>query len=209
MKLLFFLAPIACLFASCVPILPPAQAPYTPAAPTASPAGVVVVDQRNFVMNGEKNEKYIGRVRGAYGIPASVPDPEMTFAERIAGYAEAGLEQKGAKVIRKSVAKGTSSSEIGRSFQGTGARKILVLRLNDLWCDFPSLPWSKTANVYFDVTADVVTPEGRVVGSARRKKDFNFQVTDGNDSLYNHLLKALQPEFKNIIAAPSVRSGLQ
>ena len=83
------------------------------------------------------------------------------------------------------------------------------LRLNDLWCDFPTLPWSKTANVYFDVTADVVTPEGRVVGSAHRKKDFNFQVTDGNDSPYNHLLRALQPEFKNVIAAPSVRNGLQ
>jgi len=209
MKLLFLLAPLVCLFASCVPILPPAQAPYTPASSTVSPVGVSVVDSRSFVLNGEKNEKYIGRVRGAYGIPTSVPDPQMTFAERLSGYAEAGLQQNGTTVVRKPAAKGTSSSEIGKSFQGTGARKVLVLRLEDVWCDFPSLPFSKTAEVHFHATADVVTPDGRVIGTASRKKLFSFQATDMNDSLYNHLLKALQPEFKGLIASPAVRSGLR
>lgn len=208
-SLRLLLVPFFSLFASCVPILAPDKAPYSPAASTTSPVGVTVVDQRSYVMNDDKNENYIGRARGAYGIPVSVPDPEMSFAERISGFAEAGLQKGGAKVVRKPAPKGISASDTGKLFAGSGARKVLVLRMNDLWCDFPSLPWNKNAEVHFDVTAEVVTPDGRVIGSANRKKTFQFTVEDGNDSLYNHLLRALQPEFRSLLAAPSVRNGLR
>jgi hypothetical protein len=209
MKFLFLLVPVVSLLASCVPILPADQAPYTPASTTASPVGVAVVDHRSYVLNGDKNEKYTGRVRGGYGIPVSVPDPEKAFAERIAGYAEAGLRQKGAKVVAKAAAPGTSSAAVAGSFKGTGASKVLVLKLNDLWCDYPSLPWSRTAEVHYDVTADVLTPDGRLVGSSRRSKTFNVEVTDGSDSLYNHFLKALPAQFNTLLGSPSVRTGLR
>jgi hypothetical protein len=209
MKFLFLLVPLVSLLASCVQVIPADQAAYTPAASTASPVGVAVVDHRSYVLDGDKNDKYVGRARGAYGIPVSVPDPQMTFAERIAGYAEAGLQQKGAKVVKKTAPIGSSSSEVAKSFQGTGANKVLVLKMNDLWCDFPSLPWSKTAEVHYDITADVLTPDGRLAGSARRTKTFNVQIVDMNDSLYNHFLKAIQPEFKGLLANPSVRNGLR
>lgn len=166
--------------------------------------GLMVVDQRQDVAGGLQKDRYMGRCRlGLYGIPTPVIDPKHPFDLRVQQQLQAGFEKKGVEVVvRGEEAQGASD------FAGSGARKILVIRINDAtWIDFANPMTGNESILYFDGTAEVLSPTGSVLGRASHKIRREFKY-DANDSLFNQALWTFQPEFQKLVNQPAIRSAL-
>ena len=180
---------LACSTTSCVSLVTSEQAAIRPQSKTSSPVGITVVDQRTNTAGGFRKDRYYGRCRlGLYGIPTPILDPKMSTAQRLTQQLEAGFKQQGAVVQ-------------------SGAPKTLTVRLNDVWMDFANPLTGNDSILYFDATAQVTNPSGRVVGSSSRKFQRNFRY-DVNDSLFNQAVKTLQPEFSVLVNQPAIQKAL-
>ncbi len=192
---------VACT--SCVSLITPEKAPFSPDRKTASPVGITVNDQRKNVSGGLgiNSNRYYGRCRlGLYGIPTPISDPAYSMAERVTKHLEAGFKAKGVEV--RTLAAGD------QAFAGTGASKVLEVTLNDdTWIDFANPMTGNESILYFNATARVLTPSGKSLATATRKIERNFRY-DANDSLFNQALVAFQPEFNQLINQPSIRAAL-
>ncbi len=191
---------VACT--SCVSLITPEKAPFTPDHKTASPVGITVNDQRKNVSGalGINGSHYYGRCRlGLFGIPSPIMGPK-TMAEQVTKHLEAGFKQKGVEV--RTLAAGD------QAFAATGAQKVLQVTLNDdTWIDFANPLFGNESILYFSATARVLTPSGKFVATATRKIERKFRY-DVNDSPFNQALIAFQPEFNQLINQSSIRAAL-
>lgn len=194
--------------ASCASLVKPGEAPIRPYQKTSSPVGIAVTDHRTKVSGGSRKDRYYGRCRLVWhGIPSSILDPKSTSSDRLTEHLKAGFEEKGMSVVTRSVPKFTSNGEIVSGFQGSGVKKILVVRLDNVWMDFANPLLGNDSLMYFNASAQVLSPSGKVLGSTTKsfEKDFRYDV---NDSLFNQAVKVLQPEFESLINDSKVRRAL-
>jgi len=206
---LTLLAAITCT--SCVSLITPDKAPFTPNQKTSSPVGISVGDTRQNVSGsaGASGSRYYGRCRlGLYGIPTPILDPASSVAERVTKHLEAGFQQKGVEVRTIQAAKGQAVDTSPKALSAAGARKVLQLTIeDDTWIDFANPLYGAASILYFNVTARVFSPSGKLLATSTRKlqRDFHY---DPNDSLFNQALLSFQPEFTNLINEPAIKSAL-
>lgn len=196
-----------CLAAcSCVSIVTPEQSAIAPQGKTASPVGIAVADHRTNT-TGLRKDRYYGRVRLSYGIPTPILDPKMAAAERLTRQLEAGFRSQGAEVRTLVTEPFAKTPEILPALAGQGARKVLLVRLDDVWIDFANPIGGRESILYFDATAQVLDPSGRVLATATRKFERNFRY-NANDSFFNQAVWTLQPEFTALVGQASIRKAL-
>ena len=206
---LTLLAAITCT--SCVSLVTPDKAPFTPNQKTSSPVGISVSDTRQNVSGsaGASGSRYYGRCRlGLYGIPTPILDPGSSVAERVTKHLEAGFKQKGVEVRTIQAVKGQSVDTSPTALSAAGARKVLQLTIeDDTWIDFANPLYGAASILYFNVTARVFSPSGKLLATSTRKvqRDFHY---DANDSLFNQALLSFQPEFTKLINEPAIKSAL-
>lgn len=191
---------------SCVSIVTPEQSAIVPVGKTASPVGIAVTDHRTNT-TGLRKDRYYGRVRLSYGIPTPILDPKMAAAERLTRQLEAGFRSQGAEVRTVTTEPFASNSTVVPSLAGAGARKVLLVRLNDVWIDFANPIGGKESILYFDANAQVLDPAGRVLATTTRKFERNFRY-DASDSFFNQAVWTLKPEFSALVNEPSIRRAL-
>jgi outer membrane lipopolysaccharide assembly protein LptE/RlpB len=95
-----------------------------------------------------------------------------------------------------------------KALSAAGARKVLQLTIeDDTWIDFANPLYGAASILYFNVTARVFSPSGKLLATSTRKlqRDFHY---DPNDSLFNQALLSFQPEFTNLINEPAIKSAL-
>lgn len=192
---------------SCVSLVTPEQTAIRPHSKPVSPVGITVADHRTNTAGGRK-DRYYGRCRlGLYGIPTPILDPKLAVAERLGKQLEAGYKQSGVEVRVTTTNPFSGKSDVVASFANTGVRKILLVRLDDVWMDFANPLTGNESILYFDATAEVLSPSGASLGSAKKKYQKNFRY-DANDSLFNQAVKTLQPEFSTLVNEPAIRRAL-
>jgi len=191
---------------ACVSIVTPEQAPVAPSGKTASPVGIAVTDHRTNTA-GMSKDRYYGRVRLSYGIPTPILDPKMATAERLTRQLEAGFRRQGAEVRSVVTEPFSNAGAIVPGLAGNGARKVLLVRLNDVWIDFANPIGGNESILYFDATAQVLDPAGRVLATASRKFQRNFRYNP-NDSFFNQAVWTLQPEFNALVNESAIRRAL-
>ena len=191
---------------ACVSIVTPEQVPVAPAGKTTSPIGIAVTDHRTNT-SGMRKDRYYGRVRLSYGIPTPILDPKMATAERLTRQLEAGFRRQGAEVRSVVTEPFAQSNAIVPGLAGSGARKVLLVRLNDMWIDFANPIFGRESILYFDATAQVLDPSGRVLATTTRKFERKFRY-DANDSFFNPAIWTLQPEFTTLVNQPAIRRAL-
>lgn len=196
----------ALLSTSCVSLVTPEKAPITPAAKTASPVGIVVSDHRTNTASLQK-DRYYGRCRLAYGIPSPILDPKMSLAERFAAHAKAGFAKKGMDARTAVTAPFGNPNTMITSLTANGAKKVLLVRMDDIWIDFANPLYGKESILYFDATVQVYGANGKLLASTSRKFERNFRY-DVNDSLFNQAVLTLQPEFTQLINQSSIMRAL-
>lgn len=199
-------AALALTTSACVSIVTPEQAPIAPAGKTLSPVGIAVTDHRTNTA-GMNKDRYYGRVRLSYGIPTPILDPKMATAERLTRQLEAGFRRQGAEVRSVVTESFANAGAIVPGLAGNGARKVLLVRLNDVWIDFANPIGGNESILYFDATAQVLDPSGRVLATATRKFQRDFRYNP-NDSFFNQAVWTLQPEFNTLINESSIRRAL-
>jgi hypothetical protein len=131
----------------------------------------------------------------------------MATAERLTRQLEAGFRRQGAEVRSVVTEPFANSGTIVPGLAGSGARKVLLVRLNDVWIDFANPIGGRDSILYFDATAQVLDPSGRVLATATRKFERNFRY-NANDSFFNQAVWTLQPEFTTLINQPAIRRAL-
>jgi hypothetical protein len=197
---------LALATSACVSIVTPEQAPVAPAGKTTSPVGIAVTDHRTSTA-GLRKDRYYGRVRLSYGIPTPIIDPKMATAERLTRQLEAGFRRQGAEVRSVVTEPFANAGAIVPGLAGNGARKVLLVRLNDMWIDFANPIGGRESILYFDATAQVLDPAGRVLATASRKFERNFRY-NANDSFFNQAVWTLQPEFTALVNESAIRRAL-
>jgi outer membrane lipopolysaccharide assembly protein LptE/RlpB len=129
----------------------------------------------------------------------------MAVAERLTRQLEAGFRQQGVEVRTASTEPFADAATVLPSL--AGSRKILLVRLSDVWIDFANPIGGNESILYFDATAQVIDPAGKVLASNTRKFQRNFRYNI-NDSFFNQAVWTLKPEFAALIGQPSIQRAL-
>lgn len=196
----------ALLMTSCVSLVTPEKAPITPSARTASPVGIVVSDHRTNTAS-LRQDRYYGRCRLTYGIPSPILDPKMSLSERFAAHAKSGFSKQGIDVRSAVTAPFGNPSDVVNHLTANGAKKVLLIRLDDIWIDFANPLGGNDSILYFDATAQVFGANGKNLASVSRKFERNFRYNP-NDSFFNQAVLTLQPEFNQMVNQPSILKAL-
>lgn len=137
---------------------------------------MTVVDNRPFVLSGDKPDTCEGIRRNAYGMPFNFTklrdDKETPYTKRIEEIVSAGLTKAGATVAIVPTPNGTSSSDaIGKIKSGSAELK-LVINVLDSRVDAGIARWS----YFYDYELNVIDGAGAVVLVKRfTGEDVDFQ----------------------------------
>lgn len=194
---------------SCVSLVEPGDAPIAPVSKTVSPVGLAVTDHRTEVSGGNRGDRYYGRCRlGMFGIPTPIFDPKGPIGDRLVEHMKAGFTSKGVEGQSVEIIRGEASRSVVSKFAGTGAKKVLVIVLNNVWIDFANPMFGKESIMYFDATAEVWSSSGKLLASSNKSYQKKFKY-DVNDSLFNQAVIVLQPEFSSLIANSGIQRALR
>lgn len=126
-----------------------------------TPVAVAVLDQRSYVVSGDKGENFVGLSRDGYGIPFDVKTrgrgPMAT--DMATGIARA-LEDHGqpASVVAVPASAGPQAAKV--ALMQSGAQRLLLFTLREWKTDTMT-----RTGLWFDVTLDVFDGTGEVLAS--------------------------------------------
>lgn len=124
--------------------------------------GMSVVENRVYVLDGDKKPSFIGLQRGGFGNPFDVNTISgQAFTNDLADTLEKGLRDSGFTVKRLQVTS-PGSSEVMAEIEENGEIRNIVLTVNewktDIYLDM---------NLHFDLLLQVVSRDGEVLASNR------------------------------------------
>ena len=121
-----------------------------------------VVENRDYVLTGDKKPDFIGLQRGGFGNPFDVTTASgEAFTNDLADALEKGLRDSGFTVTRLQVASPGASvvqAEIGKN----GESRNIVLTVNEWKTDI-----YMDMNLHFDLFLEIVSRDGQILASNR------------------------------------------
>lgn len=118
---------------------------------------VGVHDQRNYVVDGEKDPSYVGTIRGGYGNPFNAwTDTENPLSTDLSATLVKALKEKGFKATAVELTPTMPSAEALEALKKGDAQRILLLTLKEWRTD----TYIKTS-LYLDVVLTVLTGKGK------------------------------------------------
>lgn len=168
---------------------------------------VVVVDNRPYVVNGDKDPDFVGLQRGGFGNPFDVTTKSTKpLASDIADDVVAALNKRGLKSSGTTLKPGTTVDDALKAAAGAGKERGLVLDIREWKSD----TYNGTALI-FDVEARVCDATGAsladVVKTGDQDLGSSFMDPPG------HAKEVVPPAFKatmeSLLNDPKVVSALQ
>ena len=168
----------------------------------SSAIGLVVTDQRPYILDGDKNPDFVGLQRGGYGNPFDVTTASgRPMAEDMAETLKAGLEAKGFRVTLLKAA-ADDPAALGREAAALGLHRVVALQIKEWKTD----TMMRTKLVY-DLQLLIVDPAGAVVAG---------NTVRGADAIGGGMPRAIgalaQQAFENKIGQlfypPDIQAGL-
>ncbi|HET9475803.1 MAG TPA: hypothetical protein VFO82_18020 [Steroidobacteraceae bacterium] len=126
-----------------------------------TPAAVAVLDQRSYILSGDKRENFVGLSRGGYGNPFNVTTKTgAPMAVDMASAVARALEANGqpAKAVVVPVAGGTEGAK--SALLSSGAERLMLFTLREWKTDTMA-----RTGLWFDVTLDVFDAAGETLAS--------------------------------------------
>ena len=142
---------------------------------TTNAIALTVVDNRPFILNGEKDENFEGIVRGGYGIPFDFvkqrDNSKELFAARFVEVVARALTKSGSHVTVTATRKGSSSPEAITALMPNVSDIGLVVNVHNSRVDAGGR-WS----YFYDYEVAVVDGKGDVLATKKSSgEDVNFQ----------------------------------
>lgn len=168
---------------------------------------VAVVDNRPYVVDGDKDPDFVGVQRGGFGNPFDVgTDSRKPLASDMTDNIVAALKQRGLAPEAVTVKPGTPVPATVQAANAGGRDRALVLELREWKSD----TYTNTALVY-NVEARVCDATGKSLASVTRQGDDDL----GGDLMDppGHAKDAVPPAFKRILESllndPQIVGALQ
>jgi hypothetical protein len=168
---------------------------------------VAVVDNRPYVVDGDKDPDFVGVQRAGFGNPFDVgTDSRKPLATDMTDNIVAALKQRGLSTEAVTVKPGTPSAAALQAATGAGKERALILELREWKSD----TYTNTALIY-DVELWVCDATGKPLATVTKKGDDDL----GGDFMDppGHAKDAVPPKLKAILEgllnAPEIVAALQ
>lgn len=164
---------------------------------------LAVHDQRQEVISGEKEPRFVGISRGGYGNPFDVTtESGAPFADDVATSIASGLTAAGFRVTVVPLSHATDPAQAVAKLRAAGASRLLLVRI-DRWKT--DAYW--TTGLDFDVQATVMDDQGAVLGKAvQHGKD---AIGGSGSSADAAAVQALETKLELLLNAPKIQGVLQ
>lgn len=143
------------------------------AVPAASGSGTIAVavqDRRSYVLSGNKQEKFVGLMRGGFGNPFDVNTSSGgPLATELRETVSRSLTSKGYKVSGVTVAPQESGDAVNRKLVETGARRSALLTLTEWKSDS-----MMNIGINYDATLAIMDERGRQLATTSIKGSDNL-----------------------------------
>lgn len=175
--------------------------------PVTGSVAVAVLDQRSYVVSGDKPADFVGLMRGGYGNPFDVHTASRKpLADELAGIVAKGLNAAGAQTTVVATTPAANESTVQRDLLATNSARALLVTLTE---------WKTDAMVHgvlkFNAAVRVIDNRGKLLAAER---------AIGEDSLGgsffspgSHAASAVASQagshFEELLARPAIRRVLQ
>ena len=179
-----------------------AQLKFTPA-----PAiGIGVLDNRSYVVNGEKDPTFVGILRAGFGNPWEVRTAsEKSLASEFAGTLSNALYQQGAAVKVVDLPKGSQEQAAIQMLAAAGTPRGLLVSISE---------WKTDTYVgsalHYDVTAKVCDANGSVIGEKRimGKDDLGSNAWNPKGHAEHEVSKAYRAKLEELLNSAEIARAL-
>ena len=168
---------------------------------------VAVIDNRPYVVSGDKNPDFVGIQRAGFGNPFDVgTESKKPLASDIADNIVAGLKRRGLKPEALAVKPGTSSEVALQATTAAGKERAVILELREWKSD----TYTNTALKY-DVELKVCDATGHPLASVSKhgEDDLGGDFMDPPGHAKDAVPAALKAILENMLNAPAVVAALQ
>jgi hypothetical protein len=128
-----------------------------------------VLDQRPYVLSGEKDPKYVGTMRGGYGNPFDLwTQSNLRLTDEMAATVADSLRSKGFNVMAVKAAVGKDGSIMLSEMKSSGAERLVFIEIKDWWSNYyPASYGAEKTELIMNVELKVLDRYQRVLGSSR------------------------------------------
>lgn len=126
---------------------------------------VATLDQRPYVLSGEKTPQFVGLMRGGFGNPFNVTTRSgKSLADDMSASIASSLQAKGFRAEALAVPHAATREDAIDSLRQTGARRLLLLSLPEWKSDSYA-----DVTVKYEMRFDALDPAGNVLGNTSLK----------------------------------------
>lgn len=164
-----------------------------------------VIENRPYVLSGDKEPNYAGIVRGGFGIPHFVPTPDGKplvdfLAERLAH----GLKTPSGTVLVQNHTKPPELNEVADATVAAAANRGIAVRLREWRFDFGMFSW----RFFYNLDIEIFDREGKRIAAKHFSGD-EAPPWDGNDSPHNMAQLHYKRKFEEFFSTDELRAALQ
>jgi len=168
---------------------------------------VATNDQREYVISGNKDPRFIGLQRGGYGNPFDVKTAnDRPLADNMTMLIVAALQRRGFQAVPIFIGPNTAEAQVKQKLLETGIDRALLLTLREWKSDT-----MMNVGFVYDVTLVVMNREGQIVA----KKDLQGRDNLGGSfwSPTGHakdaVPQAVKAKLEQLLGDPSIASALR
>jgi hypothetical protein len=165
--------------------------------------GLVVSDERSYILSKDKMPDFVGLQRGGYGNPFDVTTASgRPMAQDMAETLKGSLEDQGFRIVLLED-HADDPNALGREARGRGLHRVIVLRIKEWKTD----TYASTRLLY-DLQLVIVDDAGQVV--ARNSVNGSSAIGGGMPSAINdQARKAFENKIGQLFYPPEVLSALK
>lgn len=168
---------------------------------------VAVLDQRPYVVTGEKSPNYVGMSRGGFGNPFNVEtESGQPLAADMGADIVLALQASGMKASQMVLAPPVTPVSARELLVRSGADRSVLITLSEWQSDT-----YQRVFLNYDVKLYVFSRDNQVLAESQRSGEDN--LGDGGLDPSSHSRKAIPPAFKGIVESlfkdPKVAAALQ
>ena len=198
---------VAVLVASCA--TPATRSELTPAYTAQVPSKVTigVIDNRPYVVSGEKEPWFEGLTRDGFGIPHTFNRPKRpateTFADRIASMLERTFVDAGSQVKIVKLPKGLPRKAAIERLEPGSAGATLLVQIFDSKFDAGGFSF----NYEYDFRLNVLGPEGNILAEATNEGQGGVTPSDKH-SIWDMFGVVYREKFDRLLANPDIQQAI-
>jgi len=183
---------------------------YATAAPnltakTAKTVSATVIDQRPYILSGNKTPDFVGLQRGGYGNPFNVTTQSgRPLAEDLTGALVRSLAARGVEAKAMPLSAGTSDDAAISAFRSQGSDRLLLVRMREWKTDAVfrlTLHWNIEASVRDASGAEIASNSIAGTGAVGAA---GFET--GNSAA---AVQQISQKLGDLLNAPAIASALQ